>query len=87
MSLAPGAHIGPYEILSALGAGGIDEVFARDTKMKGPTGGVHIERNRIPELIAALPTRRHDPRPDRPRARGRSMKVILGSPPYLQHRR
>ena len=28
MSLAPGGRLGPYEIISALGAGGMDEVRA-----------------------------------------------------------
>jgi serine/threonine protein kinase/Tol biopolymer transport system component len=34
MSLSPGARLGPYEVLSAIGAGGMGEVYkARDTRL------------------------------------------------------
>jgi serine/threonine-protein kinase len=53
MSLAPGARLGPYEILAAIGAGGMGEVYrARDTKLDR---GVAIKI--LPDAFAADPER------------------------------
>src|SRR5262249_50968207 len=53
MPLGPGARLGPYEIQSALGAGGMGEVFrARDTKL-----GRDVALKVLPESLAADPER------------------------------
>src|ERR1700704_1183999 len=51
MALSPGTRLGPYEILSALGAGGMGEVYrARDTRLDR-TVAIKI----LPEALAADP--------------------------------
>jgi serine/threonine protein kinase len=51
MSLTPGTRLGPYELLSALGAGGMGEVYkARDTRLDR-TVAIKI----LPEALAVDP--------------------------------
>src|SRR5438128_7021219 len=53
MSLASGVRVGPYEILTPLGAGGMGEVFrARDTKLDR-----EVAIKILPELFASDPER------------------------------
>src|SRR6478609_3469419 len=53
MSLTTGAHLGPYEILNAIGVGGMGEVYrARDKKLDRDVA-IKI----LPESVAADPER------------------------------
>src|SRR5947208_2854635 len=53
MTLAAGVRLGPYEILSALGAGGMGEVYrARDTKLNRD-----VALKILPDMFAADPER------------------------------
>src|SRR5438034_5322748 len=53
MPLSPGTRLGPYEILAALGAGGMGEVYrAHDTKL-----GRNVALKVIPDTFALDPDR------------------------------
>ena len=54
MPLTPGTKLGPYEILSALGAGGMGEVYrARDTRL-----GRDVAIKTLPAAFSSDPDRR-----------------------------
>jgi serine/threonine-protein kinase len=52
MSLAPGTRIGPYEVVSMIGAGGMGEVYrARDTRLDRPVA-IKIVKDEFSERFA-----------------------------------
>ena len=53
MTLSPGSRLGPYEILSSLGAGGMGEVFrAKDARL-----GREVAIKVLPRELAGDPDR------------------------------
>ena len=53
MSVEPGTRVGPYEIIAAIGAGGMGEVYrARDTRLKRD-----VALKILPETFASDPDR------------------------------
>jgi eukaryotic-like serine/threonine-protein kinase len=53
MAVAPGTRVGPYEVLAAIGAGGMGEVYrARDGKL-----GRDVAIKVLPEAFARNPER------------------------------
>src|SRR6478735_5754192 len=53
MPLSPGSHLGPYEVLAPIGAGGMGEVYrARDTRL-----GREVAIKILPREFTAHPDR------------------------------
>jgi hypothetical protein len=55
LALTPGSRIGPYEIVDAIGAGGMGEVYrARDAKLASDVA-INLVLNWFEELKQKLP--------------------------------
>ncbi len=53
MSLTPGTTLGPYEVLAAIGAGGMGEVYkARDTKLDREVALTMLPQRPSPTTLA-----------------------------------
>ncbi len=63
MPLQPGTTLGPYEVLSAIGAGGMGEVYkARDTKLDRDVALKILSRPTKPSPLPVRSQRRWKPR-------------------------
>ena len=84
MPLTPGAKLGPYEIRSPLGTGGMGEVYrAADTKLGRDVALKVIlqEFARDTQLMAGLVIR-HDPHP----MQGLQVQLVIALDRYEAHR-
>ena len=80
MALTAGTRLGPYEIQSAIGAGGMGEVYrARDTKLDRL-----VAIKGLPETLAGDPQFRE--RFEREAHAITSMAIIEGRSGWLRHR-
>ena len=78
LSLTPGTRLGPYEVVSAIGAGGMGEVYrATDTKLKRQVAIKILPRlvRSRPRTAGALPARGRSARVAEPSAHRRDLRT------------